>query len=252
MHVLGIDIGGTGIKGAPIDTTTGRLLQERIRFDTPDPASPKNVARVVQQIVAHFKWRGPIGCTLPAVVKEGVVLTAANIDSKWLGCNAEALLRKATKRQVVVINDADAAGVAELHFGAGLHRKGLVVMVTLGTGIGTALLFNRELIPNSEFGHLELNGKDAERSASNRVREHKELSWHKWGKQVNNYLCALEALLWPDLFIIGGGVSKKFPKFSTYLNCKAKVLPAKLLNDAGIVGAAVCAAPRALSKGPKR
>lgn len=241
MNVLGIDIGGTGIKGAPVNIGKGTLLAERFRVDTPAPATPSTVAKAVLEVVAHFNWRGPIGVTMPAVVKDGVVLTAANIDKSWLGCDAQSLFTKATRRRVVVMNDADAAGVAEMRFGAGRKQHGLVVMVTLGTGIGTALHFRQTLIPNSELGHIQVRGRDAEKRSSNRVREKKDLSWKKWGGQVNEYLCSLEALLWPDLFIIGGGVSKKADKFLRYLQCQAPVKPAQLGNDAGIVGAALYA-----------
>ena len=237
--VLGIDIGGTGIKGAPVDITRGTLVEERFRIETPSPATPKKVAAVVKQVAAHFSWKGPIGCTLPSVVKHGVVLTAANIDPNWIGCDGSALLKKVIGQPVVLLNDADAAGIAEMKFGAGKGRSDVVAIVTLGTGIGTALFHDGTLMPNSELGHLEVHGKDAERIASNRVREEQDMSWKNWAKNVNEYLQALELLLWPDLFIIGGGVSKKAEKFIPRLKVHAEVVPAKLLNDAGIVGAAV-------------
>ncbi len=237
--ILGIDIGGTGIKGAPVDLVKGTLLAERFRLETPQPATPQAVANTVNELLKHFRWKGPIGCTLPAVVKNGTVLTAANIDKSWLGVDAPKLLRQTCKQNFVVLNDADAAGLAEMAYGAGKNAKGLVLIVTLGTGIGTALFYNGHLLPNSELGHLEIDSEDAENSASNRVREEEELSWKKWAKHVNRYLKTLEKLLWPDLIIIGGGVSKQSDKFIPRLDVRAKVVPAKLLNEAGIVGAAL-------------
>lgn len=238
-EILGIDIGGTGIKGAPVDTLRGKLLAERFRVDTPRPANPKSVAASVNEVVKHFKWKGPIGITLPAVVKNGQVYTAANIDKGWIGLDGQGFLSKAIKLPVVLLNDADAAGIAEMKFGAGKNKDGLVVIVTLGTGIGTALFYNGHLVPNSELGHIEVDGRDAERRASNRVREEKELGWKEWGKNVNRYLTTLEALLWPTMFLIGGGVSKKADKFLPHLKLDAPVQPAQLLNDAGIIGAAL-------------
>lgn len=242
MEILGIDIGGTGIKGAPVDTLKGKLLAERFRIETPSPATPKAVIEVVHEIARHFSWKGPVGCTLPAVVKGGRVLTAANIDHGWLKVDAEALFAKRLKSEVLLMNDADAAGIAEMKFGNGKHERGLVIMVTLGTGIGSALFFRGELVPNSELGHLIIRGKDAEKRASNRVREERDLSWKKWSKHVDEYLDTLERLLWPDLFIIGGGVSKEAKKFFPKLSIKAPIVPAKFLNEAGIVGVALAAA----------
>jgi polyphosphate glucokinase len=242
MQILGVDIGGTGIKGAPVNTKTGKLLAERFRIETPSPATPEAVADTVAQIVDQFKWKGSLGVTVPAVVKEGKLMTAANIDDSWLGINAHTLFRKRLKLKTMVLNDADAAGIAEMRFGAGKGHEGLVLMVTLGTGIGTALFYRGLLIPNSELGHLELHGRDAEKRASNRVREKKDLSWEKWGEHVDEYLEALEKLLWPDLFIIGGGVSKKASAFFPFIARRAKVVPAKLANEAGIVGAALASA----------
>lgn len=239
MLALGIDIGGTGIKGAVVDTARGSCTGARYRLETPLPATPHAVTSTVKKLVTHFKWKGPIGITLPSVVKRGVVLTASNIDSSWIGKDAAQLFRKALKQSVTVLNDADAAGVAEANFGAGAAFRGVVLLITLGTGIGSALLYNGTLIPNSEFGHLEVRGKDAEKRASNRVRESKDLSWKRWSKNVDEYLRSIEALIWPDLIIIGGGVSKKHKKFLPQLTTRAKVVPAKLLNEAGIVGAAL-------------
>lgn len=239
MQILGIDIGGTGIKGAPVDIRSGKMLAERYRLLTPKPATPKAVADTVNDIVRYFKWKGPIGCAFPAVIKKGIVLSAANVDPGWIGKNGIDLLTKRTKCSVRLINDADAAGLAEVSFGAGKNVDGMVLLVTLGTGIGTAMFYDGLLIPNLEVGHIELRGKDAEERASDRIREKKNLSWKKWGKNVDEYLGTIEALLAPDLFIIGGGVSKKFDKFSPFLKLRTKVVAAKLLNDAGIVGAAL-------------
>jgi len=239
---LGIDIGGTGIKGAPVDTKAGKLTAERFRIDTPHPATPDAVASTVAEIVAHFRWTGPIGATMPGVVKDGTLLTAANIDRHWIGTNAAKLFSDATHNSVTVLNDADAAGIAEMRFGAGKGRRGVVVMVTLGTGIGFALFHDGVLIPNTELGHLEMNGKDAEDQASARVRDEKEESWKKWAVKVDDYLDHVDQLLWPDLIIIGGGVSKKADKFFPYLNTRAELVPATFENDAGIVGAALAIA----------
>lgn len=239
MQVLGIDIGGTGIKGAPVDTARGALLSARYRIPTPRPATPKAVAETVAQVAAHFAWRGPIGCTLPAVVQYGRLRTAANIDESWIGEDAVRLFTKATKCRVSVINDADAAGYAEMHFGAGRGRTGSVILVTLGTGIGSALFINGHLVPNTELGHLALHGRDAEKWAAESVREAKDLSWKKWSRRVDRYLHLLQRYFWPDLIIVGGGVSKKAAKFLPRLTLRVKVLPAKLRNDAGIIGAAL-------------
>lgn len=243
MTLLGIDIGGTGIKGAPVDVTTGKLLAERFRIDTPHPALPNAVADVVEQIAANFKYKGPAGITFPSVVKNGVTYTAANVDETWVGTNAGELFSKHLNGPVVVVNDADAAGVAEMRFGAGKDRKGVVIMITLGTGIGSAIFLDGKLLPNTEFGHLKIRGKDAEKRASEKVREDKDLSWKKWGKSLNEYLAEMEKLFSPDLFIIGGGISKKSEKFFPYLATKTEVVivPAQMRNEAGIIGAAYLA-----------
>jgi len=240
--LLGVDIGGTGIKGAPVDLATGKLTTERLRIETPHPATPAAVAGVVGEIVRHFKGRGRFGCTLPSVVRDGVALTAANIDKSWIGTDGRALLAKETGCAVTLLNDADAAGLAEMRFGAGHGRRGLVVIVTLGTGIGSALFHDGKLIPNSELGHLEIRGKDAEERATDRARQEKDMSWPKWAEHVEEYLGRLEALLYPDLFIIGGGVSRKSDKFLPLMHLKTEVVPAVLQNEAGIVGAALAAA----------
>jgi polyphosphate glucokinase len=239
--LLGIDIGGTGIKGAPVDILRGNLTADRFRVPTPDGGAPGDVARVVGEIVEHFDSTGTIGCTFPAVVRHGVAMTASNVDQAWIGTDAQALFEGETKRPCVVINDADAAGVAEMEFGAGQDRKGTVVMITLGTGIGSALFVDGTLVPNTEFGHLEIRGKIAEDRASEKAREDNDLAWGKWAKRVNEVLVHIEMLLSPDLFIIGGGVSKKADKFLPHLDTRAEIVPAQLLNEAGIVGAALLA-----------
>ena len=236
--ILGIDIGGTGIKGAPVDVETGSFTADRLRVPTPSGGSPADVARVVGEIVAHFDTVGPIGCTFPAVVQRGVALTAANVDPLWIGTDAEALFESVVHRPITVVNDADAAGVAEIELGAGKGRKGTVLLLTLGTGIGSALFVDGNLLPNTEFGHLDIRGKAAELRASEKVREDKNLSWGKWAKRLNEVIAHLEALLCPDLIILGGGVSKKTDKFVPFLNSRAEIVPAQMLNQAGIVGAA--------------
>ncbi|HEY4333556.1 MAG TPA: ROK family protein [Ilumatobacteraceae bacterium] len=236
---LGIDIGGSGIKGAPVDTSTGELTAERLRIPTPDPATPHAVAATVAEIVAHFAWKGPIGLTVPGVVKGGVVKSAANIDSAWIDTDAAALFTTATSNPCTVLNDADAAGIAEMRFGAGRGRDGVVVMITLGTGIGFAVFNNGVLLPNTELGHIELHGHDAESQASARVRDENDESWKSWAGKVNEYLRRIEDLLWPDLIIIGGGVSKKADKFFPHIHIRTELMAATLLNEAGIVGAAL-------------
>ncbi|MEU7000665.1 polyphosphate--glucose phosphotransferase [Nonomuraea sp. NPDC046570] len=239
MDVLGIDIGGTGTKGAPVDVKAGKLVQERLRLLTPQPAKPAPVADVVAQIVEHFKWSGPVGITFPGVVVDGVVRTAANMHQAWIGVDAAELFGGAR-----VVNDADAAGLAEMTFGEGRDRKGVVLMLTLGTGIGSALFLDGALVPNTEFGHLELRGKDAEQRASERAREEKGLNWEKWSQRLEEYLKHVEMLLSPSLIIIGGGISKKSAKFLPYIHIDTPVIPAALLNDAGIIGAATVARTR--------
>jgi polyphosphate glucokinase len=219
----------------------GALAAERLRIPTPEGGSPGDVARVVGQIVAHFETEGPVGCTFPAVIRHGVALTAANVDQAWIGTDAEALFHGETQRPFMVLNDADAAGVAEMEYGVGEGRKGTVVMITLGTGIGSAVFVDGVLVPNTEFGHLDIRGKAAEHRASEKAREDHDLTWDKWAKRVNEVLNHIETLLCPDLFIIGGGVSKKSEKFLPHLDTRAEVVPAQLLNEAGIVGAALAA-----------
>lgn len=238
---IGVDVGGTGIKGAPVDLDAGALAAERIRIPTPQPATPAAVAEVVKEIVTKLDAPGAIGLTLPAVVLDGVVHTAANIDHAWIGTNAAALFRAATGRPVGVVNDADAAGIAEMRFGAGRGRSGVVLLLTLGTGIGSALFVDGTLVPNTELGHLPLRHGDAEDFAAESVREDDDLSWREWGHRLTVYIELVEKLLWPKLIIIGGGVSRKSDKYLRYVHTRTEVVPAQLHNDAGIVGAALFA-----------
>lgn len=246
MTILGVDIGGTGIKGAPVNIETGELLAERFRIPTPHPARPNAVADVVDQIAKHFNYSGPAGVTFPAIVKNGVVYSASNVDHAWIGTDAAKLFHNHLGGPVTVVNDADAAGIAEMRFGAGRGRDGVVILLTFGTGIGSAVFLHGQLLPNSELGHIEIRGKDAERRASEKVREDKDLSWEQWADRVSEYLEVLERLFSPELFIIGGGVSKKAEKFLPHLKSKTEVLieAAQMQNDAGIIGAACLAAPR--------
>jgi polyphosphate glucokinase len=246
VEILGVDIGGSGIKGAPVDLKKGKLASKRIRIATPQPSKPEAVADTVAKIVARFDWAGPIGCTFPAVIKRGVVYTAANVDNDWIGTDGRKLLQVKTGCRVELLNDADAAGIAEMHVGAGKGRKGTVFVLTFGTGIGSALFVDGRLMPNTELGHLEIlcgskGSVEAEDYASDRIRKKKKLSWGEWAMRVDDLLGVLEALFSPDLFILGGGVSKKHQKYLSLLRTKTEVVPAQLLNDAGIVGAALAA-----------
>jgi len=236
---FGVDIGGSGIKGARVDLVRGRLVTERIRIDTPHPATPEAVVQTVVDLVQRARWRGPVGCTFPGIVKHGLVQSANNLDRAWLGVDADRVLTERLGQPVTVLNDADAAGLAEATFGAGRNHKGVTVLLTFGTGIGSALLINGRLVANSELGQLEIRGKRAELRASDRVREQKGLSWKQWAKRAQELLSRIELLLSPDLFIIGGGASKHAEKFLPHLLTHAAVVPAALLNDAGIVGAAL-------------
>ena len=242
MNVLGIDVGGSGIKGAPVDLETGQLMADRLRIETPENAEPEPVAGVVAEIAKSFEWKGPIGIGFPAPIKSGVTLMAANISDKWIGLNADDLLTQATGCDCTMINDADAAGLAEMKFGAGRDHQGTVIMLTLGTGIGTAIFHRGNLLPNTEFGHLDINGKEAEHRASDAARQSEDLSWKKYARRLNIFLAEMERLFWPDLFIIGGGISKKSEKYVPLLQIKTPVVPAQFLNEAGIVGAALAAA----------
>ena len=243
MHVLGIDIGGSGIKAAPVDVTTGKLLADRQKIDTPRPALPDAVADVVKKLTTSFNWSGPVGITFPGVVTDGVTRTAANLDPAWIGLDAAGLFGQATGNRVRVLNDADAAGMAEMTFGAGVGEKGTVLMLTFGTGIGSALFIDGTLVPNTEFGHVEIRGEDAETRASERAKDLHDMSWGKWAGHVEEYLKHIEAVLSPSLFIVGGGISKQSEKWVPRLSgIHARIVPAALLNDAGIVGAAMAGA----------
>lgn len=245
MQIFGVDIGGSGIKGAPVDLARGDLAQERCKVLTPHPATPDAVADGVKEVIDHFDWSGPVGLTFPGVVTGGATIrTAANVDKDWIDTDARALFsERLGGLPVTVVNDADAAGVAEMEFGAGHGRKGTVVLLTFGTGIGSALFVNGVLVPNTELGHLELHGHDAETRASSKAKEDGELTWEHWARRVQKYLAHVEMLFSPELFIIGGGVSRKSQKFLHYIEgIKAEIVPAQLQNNAGIVGAAMRAA----------
>src|SRR6266511_2281240 len=239
MHILGIDVGGSGIKGAPVNIQTGQLMAERVRIKTPERAEPEPVAIVVDQIARSFDWKAPIGIGFPAPIKGGMAMMAANISEKWIGTNADELLKRVTGCSCTMINDADAAGLAEMAFGAGRGQTGTVIMVTLGTGIGSAIFFSGRLLPNTEFGHIEREGMDAELRASDAARQREDLSWKKYARRLDRYLKMMEKLFWPDLFIVGGGISKESEKFLPMLDIKTPVVPAQLLNQAGIIGAAL-------------
>jgi polyphosphate glucokinase len=241
MQTLGIDVGGSGIKGAPVDAQTGQLLAERYRIKTPKGAEPEPMAEIILEIARHFDWNGPVGVGFPAPIKNGIVKLAANISPAWIGMDADEMLTKATGCPVTVLNDADAAGIAEMAFGAGRGQPGTVIMVTLGTGIGSAIFCGGRLLPNTEFGHVEVHGHDAETRASDAARQREGLSWKKYAKRLNRYLMTMEKLFWPDLFIIGGGISKYHDEYLPLLTVEAPVVPAQLLNEAGIVGAALAA-----------
>ncbi len=244
---LGIDIGGTGIKGALVDSTTGQLVSDRIKLGTPAGGEPKAVAAAVLDIIASLGGipdGTPVGICFPAVVKHGKTLSAANVSTKWIGLEAEAFFEKALGRDITFVNDADAAGVAEARFGAAAGKSGLVILTTLGTGIGSAIILDGVLVPNSELGHLEMNGKDAERQAAYSVKERRRLSWSSWAKRLQQYYSMVEKLFTPDLFIVGGGVSKNYQEFLPLLKLATPIIPATLRNNAGIVGAALLATDR--------
>jgi len=243
MRALGIDIGGSGMKAAPVDVGTGKLLAARQKIETPRPARPDALAAVVKELVSGFSWSGPVGITFPGVVTDGVIRTAANLDPAWIGLDAAALFGEAAGNQVRVLNDADAAGVAEMTFGAGVGELGTVLMLTFGTGIGSALFTRGILVPNTEFGHVEIRGQDAEKRASERAKELHDLSWGKWAGRVDEYLRHIEGVLSPELIIVGGGVSRQADKWVPRLTgIRARIVPAAMLNGAGIVGAAMATA----------
>ena len=243
-HPLGIDVGGSGIKGAPVDLDKGEFSQKRLRIETPAISTPEAVCDVIAQVVDHFddvRSDSPIGVTIPGVVQHGVVKTAANIDKSWIGCEIENLLEERLQHDVVVVNDADAAGVGELHFGAAKGYEGLVILTTLGTGIGTAIFNRGVLVPNSELGHLEIDGIDAETVAASSAKTREDLSYPEWAERLQKYYRHLEDLLWPDLIVVGGGVSKDHEQFLPLLDIRTPIIPARLKNKAGIIGAAVLA-----------
>ena len=243
---FGIDIGGSGMKAAIVDLDTGEMQSERYRIDTPQPATPEAMANVVRELVDHHGWSGPVGCAFPAVVQRGVVHSAANIDASWLEVDADWLFTEALGQTsadaVVMLNDADAAGLAEMEFGAGAGRSGVVMVLTFGTGIGSGLFVDGTLVPNTELGHLELDGYEAEKRAAASAKKREELDWADWAARVENYLRHVEQLFSPDLFIVGGGASKKAEKWLPAIDIRTETVPAQLLNNAGIVGAAVHAA----------
>ncbi len=241
MHVLGLDIGGTGIKGAPVDIATGQLLRAVIRHDTPDPATPQAILATAAAIVDELGWDGPIGCGFPAVVQRGIVRTASNIDQRWLNVDVNERFSTHFQRPIHVINDADAAGLAEIRFGGGRDTNGLVLMVTLGTGIGTALFNAGQLVPNLELGQVMVRGKPGHERAAASVRDSEDRSWEGWAEGVELFLKTIETMLWPNLIIIGGGVSSQYDEFLSHVNISTKLVPAQLRNEAGIIGAALTA-----------
>jgi polyphosphate glucokinase len=243
MNVFGIDVGGSGIKGAPVDADTGELLAERVRVKTPHPATSQAILETAVEVVRQSGWDGPVGCGFPAVIKGGVVQTAANIDKSAIGFDMQGRLEQELGNPVRVINDADAAGLAEMRWGAGREEDGVVLMLTLGTGIGTSVFVGGRLLPNTELGHIEIRGEDAEHRASDSARKHDDLSWKKYAGRLDEYLHKIEDLLWPDLIVIGGGISKKSEKFFPHLTARTPIVRAQMLNEAGIAGAALAAIP---------
>ena len=243
MNVFGLDVGGSGIKGAAVDTQTGELVSERVRIRTPQPATPQAIVETAVEVVRRSGWEGPVGVGFPAVIKSGVVRTAANIDDAAIGFDLAAALEKELTGPVTIVNDGDAAGLAEMRWGAGRDESGLVLMLTLGTGIGTSLFIGGRLVPNTELGHIEIGGEDAEYRASDGARKREDLSWKEYAGRLDRYLRTIEDLFWPDLIVIGGGISKKSEKFFPHLTARTKTVTAKMLNEAGISGAALAAIP---------
>src|SRR5919205_707006 len=243
MRVFGIDVGGSGVKGAPVDIQTGELLAERVRVKTPKPATPEAIVATAVEVVRRSGWEGPVGCGFPAVIKGGVVRTAANIDDANVGFDMQGQLEQELGAPVRVINDGDAAGLAEMRWGAGRGAEGVVLMLTLGTGIGSSLFVQGRLVPNTELGHIEVRGKDAEHRASDSARKRDDLSWREYAERLDEYLHRIEDLLWPDLIVIGGGISKRSEKFLPLLTSRTKVVAAEMHNDAGIAGAALAGLP---------
>ncbi len=243
MNVYGIDVGGSGIKGAPVDTRSGELLTERVRVKTPRPATPEAIVRAAVEVVGQSGWDGPVGCGFPAVVKDGIVHTAANIDDSAIGFDLGGALRSELGAAVGVVNDADAAGLAEMRWGAGRGVGGVVLMLTLGTGIGTSLFVGGRLVPNTELGHIEIRGQDAEHRAADGARKREDLNWKQYAGRLDEYLHKIEDLLWPDLIVVGGGISKKAEKFFPHLTARTEIVTAKMRNEAGIAGAALAGIP---------
>ncbi len=243
---FGIDIGGSGIKGARVDLDAGEFDGDRIKILTPKKAKPKNVVPIITEIIEQAQWSGPFGCTFPGVVRHGVLHTAANLGDAWIGVNLEEVLAEATGHDVAVLNDADAAGLAEVRFGAAKGRDGVVVLTTLGTGIGTALINDGALVPNTELGHLQIYGTsaDVEKYAASSVKDKEKLSYEEWAERLQVYYSHLEYLISPDVIVVGGGVSRKAHKFLPLISTDAELIPAELRNAAGIVGAAVMADER--------
>ncbi len=241
MEVLGIDIGGSGIKGAIVDTNMGGLISERYRVPTPQPATPEAVAEVVADIIKHFKWKGVVGCGFPAPIRHGIVKTVANMHKSWKGININQFFEHSIGNRFYVLNDADAAGLAEFEFGAGRNRKDVILLITVGTGIGTVMFTGGQLLPNTELGHVDFLGKTPEKYVADSVRTQLDMSWKKWGLRFDEVLHYFNRLFYPDLVIIGGGISKKFSKYEKYFTVNTEVVPAQLLNQAGIIGAALAA-----------
>lgn len=239
MNAYGLDIGGSGIKGAPVDLDTGELTADRVRIKTPQPATPEAIVETAAEVISQSGWDGPVGCGFPAVIKDGAAQTAANIDKAAIGFDFQRALEKALDNSVRVVNDADAAGLAEMRWGAGRGVGGTVLMLTLGTGIGSALFVDGQLVPNTELGHIELHGQDAETYAADAARKEEDLKWKEYATRLDEYINAVENLLWPDLIIVGGGISKKSEKFIPRLTARTEVIPAQMLNQAGIAGAAL-------------
>lgn len=241
--ILGIDVGASGIKGALVDVNAGKLISERRRIPTPKPATAELVANTIKELVQHFNWKGKIGVGFPAIIKDGIALSAANIDDSWIGTDAQQLISETTACKVATVNDADAAGLAEVQFGKGKNQDGTVILITIGSGLGSATFINGHLVPNTEFGHLFLKNdpKVAEHTCSNNAKKREDLSWSEWAKRFNKYLLHLERLFSPNLFILGGGASKKFEKYKDLITTKIPTVPAEMLNNAGIIGAAVYA-----------
>lgn len=243
-RILGIDVGGSGVKGAIVNVQTGHLLSPRYRVKTPRPATPQALAAAIGRIATHFRWKGRIGVGMPGPLKDGKLMLARNLDRTWSGIRAHRIYSEVTRLPVSVINDADAAGLAEMKFGAGRNQRGTVVLITLGTGIGSAVFVDGKLLPNTELGQAEIRGKRAEERAAARVRKERNLSWEKYAKRLQEYLDVVQMLLWPDLIIVGGGVSRKSKRFLPQIKLRASIVPARLRNEAGIIGAALHASAR--------